>query len=253
MLIFTPTLLLPLVLATGTPVLTMTTPEGKEQVVASAVTADPAEEAAQEQAMEQAQQRVIAGQLDEALAQVDTVIGHYQATYADPETRWYVARSSEEELAYLLMAAVAADKGEAGAFKQARALRVQWANAWYLKGYALVELKRLEEARAALEHAVQLSPYNSRFHAELAEVAKAERKWDAALAHFLAAEDAADFSDERYQVRDRTRALRGQAFAHVEMGKLDAAEKVLKRSLELDGNDARAREELEHIERLRKP
>jgi tetratricopeptide (TPR) repeat protein len=250
---FTPALLLPLALATGSPVLTMTTPEGKEQVVASAVTADPAEEAAQEQAMAQAQQLVIGGNLDEALALVDTVIGHYQAKYADPETRWYVARSSEEELAYLLRAAVAADKGEAGAFKQARALRVQWANAWYLKGYALVELKRLDEARAALEHAVALSPYNARFHSELAEVAKAERKWDAALAHFLAAEDAAAFSEKRYQVRDRTQALRGQAFAYVEMGKLDEAEKVLKRPLELDGNDARAKEELEYIEKVRKP
>jgi tetratricopeptide (TPR) repeat protein len=249
---FTPALLLPLVLATGSPVLTMTTPEGKEQLVASAESADPAEEAAQEQALEQAQQLIIGGKPDDALVLIDAVIGHYQAKYSDPDTRWYVARDGNEELAYMLMAAVAVDKGEAGTIKQARALRVQWASAWYLKGYTLLELKRLDEARAALGHAVELSPYNARFHSELAEVDKAERKWDAALAHFIDAEDAAAFSEKRYQVRDRTQALRGQAFAYVEMGKLDDAEKALEKSLEIDGNDARAKEELEYIETLRK-
>ena len=219
------------------------------------VTLDPAptasaDEAAQVAALEEAARLLRDKRIDEALAILDRTISHSEAKYSDPDTRWYVARDGGDSLAYMVMSAADVDAGKAGGKTKAQALLVQWANAWYLKGYALVEAKRLDEARTALDRALELSPWNALFLTERGELAKLERKWTEALAYYESAEEFATFSGDDAE-RDRAKAMRGQAFALVEMGELDKAQKVLKAVLKIDPNDQRAKDELEYIKQAR--
>jgi tetratricopeptide (TPR) repeat protein len=217
----------------------------------SAVASDAQAEQAQERAIVEAQQLIQARRQADALPMLDAVIAYYEARHPAGRTRWYVARDSTESLAYLVMAAAAHDRGDAGTDTDARVVMDQWANAWYLKGYALLELERVPEARAALDRAVALAPYHATFLNERAEAAKLERDWDTAYDYYRQAEDAAGFSAKDEQKAIRGQALRGQAFVFVEKGEYDRAEKVLRQCLWLDRNDQRAKQELEYIAKLR--
>jgi tetratricopeptide (TPR) repeat protein len=242
--------------ATWLSVLLLALPVAAAEPVATPAPAAPVpakglDEAAQLQELLRAQRLIADKQVDAGLAALDAMIARYEATYPAGKTRWYVARDSGESLAYLIHAATEMDKGTvAEGTVEARPVISQWANAWYLKGYALIELKRLDEARAALDQAIRLSPFNSMFITERAEVAKLERKWDLAMADYVLAADVATFSGDD-AARDKAQALRGQAFVHVELGDLDAAEKILKAVLKADPGDQKARNELEYIEQAR--
>ena len=70
---------------------------------------------------------------------------------------------------------------------------------------------------------------------------------------FERAEEAAQtFSPEAKRNDELARAWRGQAYVEVELGKLDAAEQLYLRCLELDKNDQRAQTELEYVRNKRK-
>jgi tetratricopeptide (TPR) repeat protein len=214
--------------------------------------ADPAEagfEAEQRKSLFEVRSLIDAKRLDDALAQLDEVIARYRARYPEGATRWYVARDSSESLAYLVKAATDLDKDAPGA-GNARTLYVSWGDALYMKGYVLFEQQRLDEARAALDQALRLAPFHAAYLNEAAEIAKAKRDWAEALRLFTEAEDVATFSAGNADA-DRAKALRGQAFAHVELGALDAAEKALAKCLQIDANDKRAQDELEYIAQLR--
>lgn len=242
------TLLLPLMLAAGAPVLT-TTVDGKETVVASVVAADKDEEAARWKRLNEFHKLARSGHAAEALPRIEALIAEFEARYPPGSTRWYVARDLGESLAYSLLAAT---QLEGSSQTTAQVLTgVAWADAYFVKGWALVELRRTDEARAALDRAVQLAPYASEYLIERAEASKLERKWDEAMRDFAAAEDFATFSPEDARKGVKAQAMRGQAFAHVELGDYDAAEKVLKACLKLDPDDRRAREELDYIAQAR--
>lgn len=207
------------------------------------------DEAAQRGKLEQAQTLIADGKSDAAIVLIDQVLAYYAGRYPEGKTRWYVARNVEESLFYTGMATLP-NLQEAGK-TDARVLIVKWADAFYLKGYALNELKRPADARHAIEQAVRLSPENAKYLIELAETYKLERNWNECYRLFQDAEAAAGFSPPEYQRADRAQAKRGQAFVFVEQGKLDQAEKILRQCLQLDRNDERAKRELEYIARLR--
>jgi Flp pilus assembly protein TadD len=126
-----------------------------------------------------------------------------------------------------------------------------WSHAQYLKGYALVELQRIPDARRALERAIELAPANAQFRSELGHTYQIDKSWTKALEAFTEAERATAFSLDDEKVRHQTRALRGQGFALIEMGRLEEAEARYRRCLALDADDQVAQMELRLIERLR--
>jgi Flp pilus assembly protein TadD len=149
----------------------------------------------------------------------------------------------------MAMAVVDTEKGTDK--REASALIVAWADAYYLKGYALVELRRSEDAKVALERAIHLSPFNSQYLSELANIYQDEKNWPKAFDLYSEAEAFATFSPSTREKLDTARAKRGQGYVLTELGRLDEAEAKYKECLAMDPNDAKAQHELEYIRAVR--
>ena len=207
------------------------------------------EQDAQQSLLAEARRQIDEGKTADAIATTDKIIGYYESKYPDAKHRWFVARTGQETLAYMAMAAVDMDKGTDK--RGASALIVAWADTYYLKGYALVELRRAEDAKAALEHAIHLSPYNSQYLSELANIYQDEKNWAKAFVLYTEADAFANFSPSDREVIDTTRAKRGQGYVYIELNHLDEAEAEYKACLALDANDTTAQNELAYIRAVR--
>jgi tetratricopeptide (TPR) repeat protein len=180
----------------------------------------------------------------EAIPLLDRVIAAEEKAHAGEKRQIYSARSMAETLMY--MAEASAAKKEAVAFGP------EWSLALFLKGFALVDLGSAEAAGPLFERAVALSPGNSQYLAELGEWHKNRREWDQAYARFEKAEEVAGLVAEHRRKPERSRALRGMGFVLIEQGKLDEAEKMFRKCLEIDPNDAGAKGELQFIREQRR-
>ncbi|HKP03437.1 MAG TPA: tetratricopeptide repeat protein [Chthoniobacterales bacterium] len=186
------------------------------------------------------------------IAICDKVIAAFQAHYGKSKHKIYCARSQTENLAYLVTAAAAMSKGEFDKGKKdAICLSSTWANAFYIKGYALQELRRLAEAKAALKRAIEFSPQHSQYLSELGSLYVLEKNWDDAMKTFLAAEDDAAISPDDVRSDELGRARRGIGYVLVELGKLDEAEKKYEQCLADNPKDSRAAEELKYVRNLK--
>jgi len=200
-----------------------------------------ADEAEQQQHVDAAAKLLQRGKPAEAIDDLDKVIAHFEALRKDKTDLAYCARSPAESLVYLLEATVG--KTPASVYGPAAC------DAYFLRGYALVELGRNGEARAALERAVQLAPREAHYRSELAELYARERNWNDALAAFDASATVAEKSTEQDRKNaELGRALRGKGFVLVELGRLDEAEAMYRRCLALDPADKKAMNELRYVQ-----
>jgi hypothetical protein len=175
----------------------------------------------------------------------DPVIEHFESAYQGTKSRVYSAQSMQQAILYSVLPGPEQQTTEV--------LDGVWANAYLLKGYALLELKNARGAQHALEAAVALSPMNSQYLAELAYAFQVQGDCDKSIATYAQAESAAALgSDDETKTRDVTRALRGQGYCLIEQGKLTEAETMYKKSLSLDPGDKKALGELKYIESQRK-
>jgi Flp pilus assembly protein TadD len=180
----------------------------------------------------------------EAISYFDKIIAGYEDAYKGEEAKLYCARWQVESLMYLLESA--------NAKTTAKVVSANWAYAYYLKAYSLLELGRISEAKALLERAIALSPRNSQFLSEMGNIYQRERNWPKALEIFQAAETAArEFSPQDLKNIELSHALRGLGYVYVEQGKLDDAERMYHQCLELDSNDSKAMNELRYIQGLK--
>lgn len=205
----------------------------------------PAEQSDQDDAKQlgslmQARDLLEKKRIDGAIVLINQVLAFYDAEYADDKRLHYAGRSQAEVLAYMLHAA---NQG-----KSAVALKsTSWVEARYMKGYALLELKRLDEAKASLESAVEMSPYNSQYVSELAYLYGQQGDWKKSHELFEAALDHAAFTPEASQLGDRSRACRGSGYALVELAQMEEAEKKYLQCLVLDPKDASSERELQWV------
>ncbi|HEX4641556.1 MAG TPA: hypothetical protein VH252_09225, partial [Chthoniobacterales bacterium] len=217
-----------------------------------AATADPDKDRALPKLVEDAQILIKKKQLKEGIANCDKVIAAFKSYYADSKHRIYCARSSAENLGYLLKAAADMNKGEfESGKKDAIALSSTWASAYFVKGYALQELRRISEAKAVLKLALELSPWNSLYLSELGSVYKLEKNWKEAKKTFEAAEEHAALSPGDVKLAELGLARRGLGYVLVELGQLDEAEKKYLQCLKDDPDDKKAAAELEYVRNLK--
>jgi len=221
-------------------------PAASAPAPAAASTRDP--EGADEQRVQllvEASRLIAAGHAEGALAGfIDKVIAEFEAKYAADPRKIYSARTRTESLLYLLEAA-----NDQLDRREALVLSQTWVTAYYLRGYALVELKRLPEAQQALERAAALAPRNAQVLGELGQLALRQRNWTKAQGLFERAEAAAQqFAPEATKVRELGLALRGQGYVAVEEKRYDDARKFYLRCLEINPKDAFAQAQLRFVE-----
>lgn len=173
---------------------------------------------------------------DKAIELCKNQNGHFENVYATrslPETFFYTSKASIEG-------------------KDAIAISVVCADAFYLKGYAVLELGEVEQAQALVEQAVSLSPVNAMYLSELGHIYHVRRDWEKALAIFSKAETAARrFSPDELRASELTRALRGGGYSLIELGRLDEAESKYYECLEIDKNDEISQRQLAYIKAVR--
>ena len=174
-----------------------------------------------------------------AIPKCDAVINAYKAYYGTRKEKIYCARSGPETLGSLLKAAVDKDN--------AIALSSTWADAYFMKAYALQDLHRLDDAKTTLQLALKLSPFNSQYLAELGEIYALEKNWTKAKQAYEEAEDNAKLGPDVSSADELARARRGLGYVLVELGQFDQAEKKYQQCLAANPNDSKAKAELEYV------
>ncbi|WP_433909245.1 tetratricopeptide repeat protein [Sphingomonas yabuuchiae] len=171
------------------------------------------------------------------------VIAAYEADLAHETRRIYCGMSPQETLLYLAMAAK--DKVAAVAVPPG------YCTALYLKGYALVDLGRVAEAKAIYEHLLTLAPMYAQYQTEYGQLIRLEKDWPRMLAICTKASDAAKIADPAIKPMQQGAALRCQGYALVELHRYDEAEKRYRAALAIHPNDAVVQHELGYIAQQR--
>jgi tetratricopeptide (TPR) repeat protein len=218
----------------------MNVPVIGQGVTATAVANDSPDSARIDEAF-----RIIrAGRPAEAIPILDSITMRLEKLYAGEKRQIFSSSSLKESFVY---AALSAKTN-----KDSLVLDENWGMAHFLKGFALIDLGRAEEAKVQLDRAIALAPVNAQFLAERAEWHKSRKDWTKAIVDFEAASRAAEFSPDAAQNSHKARALRGIGFVKIELGDLKEAEKLFKQSLKIDPDSANARQELEYIKSLKR-
>jgi tetratricopeptide (TPR) repeat protein len=183
-----------------------------------------------------------AGQFDEAAASYRRIAEQYAARYPrSAEQRYYCSGGGAETLLYLTTAT--ADGVSAVALDR------DWCEALFMQAYAHVEAKRLDLAVAPLEEALELAPYNAKYANEYGFVLSRLGRLDAGMAAYRQALAAAKLGDG--DDRNAAVAWRGIGWIHSDRREWDAAEEALRKSLEIEPDNAIARGELDYVAQQR--
>lgn len=123
--------------------------------------------------------------------------------------------------------------------------------AYFVKGFALVDLGRADDAKPYFDKAIALAPMNAQYLAERGEWYKSRKDWAHAYEDYESASSAAEFSPDGRKNAEKARALRGLGFVRIEQGELKEAERLYKESLRYQPDNAGARSELDLIKSLK--
>lgn len=193
--------------------------------------------------LQAAARSVRAHQPQAAIDILTPVLAAYDADHANETRRIYCGMSVQETLLYLTMAAH--DKVAAVAVPPG------YCTALYLKGYALVDLGRVAEAKAIYERLLVLAPRYAQYQTEYGQLIRLEKDWPRMLAICTKAGEAAAIADPAIRPMQQGAALRCQGYALVELHRYDEAEKRYRDALALNANDAVAQHELVYIAQQR--
>lgn len=187
---------------------------------------------------------VAAGQPAEAEKVFTSVIAQFEASH-DPAIPYRCTRDGDSAKRTIKLSAAGLNGKDyiLGGFV--------WCAALFGKGYALIDLQRPDDAGPYLARAVEMAPADAHYVNEYAEWFKTRRQWQKSYDLFAQAWDVVDRDKQGRDRKIAARALRGMAYNKVEMGELDAAEKLNRQSQEYEPENVGVRSELEYIAKLK--
>jgi len=183
-------------------------------------------------------------QPDRVVELTDKVIKDFDEGFTPkPKTLYFCGRDQTEMI--ILSALVPAEKFGTVVLDDSQCF------ALFLKGFALVDLNRHDEAGPLFQRASEMSPTNMQYMDEYAEWFKTSHKWREAYDRFEQANNMTDLIDAQHGQIHLARALRGMGFCLIELGRLDDAEAKFNESLKIVPNNPAALNELKYIQQLR--
>ena len=177
-------------------------------------------------------------QPQQALDILTIALAAYDTNHAGEKRRLYCGMSPTETLGYMLMAAN--DK------VSAVAVAPGYCTAFYMKGYALVDLGRLAEAKATYRQVLALAPMHAQYLTEYGQLSRLEKDWPTMLSTCVRSADLAATAGTDAALA-KGAALRCQGYALVEEHKLDEATARYREALLLNPGDALSQRELKYI------
>lgn len=178
-----------------------------------------------------------------AVAMMQPLLDDFEKRYAGEKRHIYCALNPAQSKAYGQDAA----KDVAGAVT----IEPDWCRAQYVKGYALIELGKTDEALAAFQHLTDQAPRNSRYLNELAYVLADKKKYADAVAIYRRSVEAADLSPDGVD-EERCIAYRGLGYNLSKLGRLGDAETAYRACLAIEPDNEDVQDALDGIEEDRK-
>lgn len=204
----------------------------------------PAEDAALRSRIEAAAKALNSRNPADAVKTHDSVIMDFEARYAKTDVTLYAAPNGALSLAYMLKAAAEN--------QSAKVIDEDWGDAFFLKGFALIDLNRADEAKSYFDRAIALSPMNSQYLSERGEWYKTRKDWANAFADFADASENAALAPGSMRKKYKSRALRGMAYTRLEQRNFKDAEKYIREALKIDPQDEHSQKELEYLKSIRR-
>lgn len=184
-------------------------------------------------------------QTDTALEQLNRLIPQTQALLAKDSRRAY-ATFADQKIALLTLLQSASEK------KDAYLVAREWAMPLYFRAYAHIEKGNLRAAKADLDAALQLAPFDAQILNERGHYHILQKDWAAAEADFQKAQDMAKLLSPTVEhIALQSRALRGLGYVAVERKQWDKATAFYQQALALNPQDGIAKQELAFVERNR--
>ncbi|MDT8757795.1 tetratricopeptide repeat protein [Sphingomonas psychrotolerans] len=179
----------------------------------------------------------------EATAILKPLLADYEKLYAGEKRKIYCAHDPQQALLYM---------GQAAAAKQeAVAIEPGWCIALWARGFALIDQQQLDAAVPFLERAVALSPSHAHYLSELGYAYQSQKKWQLSYDLYSRAATAAALEEGDKRKRSLRRAWFGMGFDLIELGRLDEAEALFKKCLELFPDDQKVKSELDYLREQR--
>ncbi|MBO9623255.1 MAG: tetratricopeptide repeat protein [Sphingomonas sp.] len=201
---------------------------------------DPAQ-AARDAKLREVVLAVSGKQPQQAVSLVDPLLAEYESLYGGAKTPVYCDTEDAETAAYKTL------PGGAGA----RVVDGGWCIALWAKGFAMIDLEQLDGAVPYLERSVALSPLHPHYLSELGYAYQAQKKWQASYDLYARAAEAAKREVGEQQKKSFRRAWFGMGFDLIELGRLDEAEALMKKCLELNPDDPKVKGEFDYISEQR--
>jgi len=196
--------------------------------------------------LKEAQALITKGERKKAIFNyLNPIIKDYSNIYANSNKRIYTARTETERDFYIMSAN--------NLQQEAHVLSETWSKAYYLKAYALLELKEINLAQKTLLKALALAPSNAKYLSEMGHIYHLNKDINRALKNYRLAEKSVKFfSPKNLKKQELLRAKKGIGFSLIELNRLDEAENIYKEVLKIDSRDKVARKELKYIQELKK-
>lgn len=178
-----------------------------------------------------------------AIELMQPFLANFERLYAGERRQMFCALTPQQSALFLADAARAR--------REAVAVEPSWCRAQYVRGFALIDLGKLDDALVAFQNLTALAPRNSRYLNELGYVLLQQKKWSAAIDVFSRSAQAAELSPDDLIV-EQCAAFGGMGSSMLKIGRLDEAEAAFRKCLALRPGDQTMLDALDAIAAERK-